>query len=217
MSLPQSRNAPDSPKPERRPHGSTEPLPSHYDDLSDLSAHIWALFARGVADRRSAFHTPALTTIGADGFPATRTVVLRGADRGALELLCHTDARSAKVGEIAADPRIAVHVYDPGAKTQVRFQGHGHIHRFDALAERQWGRTRDFSRACYRQRQGSGLGIEAGGAFEQDLTDDLAYGNFAVIRLVIARGEWLYLAAQGHRRAALDFATDPATARWLAP
>ncbi len=80
-----------------------------------LEGALHAAFGRlaeGARDGRSPFRTPALATLGRDGAPQLRTVVLRGFDPAARSLSIHTDRRSAKVAELAADPRAALHVYD---------------------------------------------------------------------------------------------------------
>ena len=38
-------------------------LPGFYNDLDASLAHAWAMIGRGVADRRSAFHTPVVATV----------------------------------------------------------------------------------------------------------------------------------------------------------
>ena len=83
------------------------PRPDPPVDLDDVLAESFRLLARGVADRRSPFHTPTLASLNADGAPSLRTVVLRGFDPARRELRVHTDARSAKLAELAAEPRAA--------------------------------------------------------------------------------------------------------------
>jgi pyridoxamine 5'-phosphate oxidase len=126
------------------------PLPPWHDDLPGSLAHAWATLVRGAADRRHAFHTPSVATIGEDGGPRVRAVVLRGVEPATRTLRFHTDARSAKARELVADPRIAIHAYDAGAKLQLRLEGQATLHRHDAVAEAAWAATRPFSRACYR-------------------------------------------------------------------
>ncbi|MGY6410125.1 MAG: hypothetical protein ACXIUV_03735 [Alkalilacustris sp.] len=78
--------------------------------LPTLHAEAWARLVRGVHDRRAAARHPTLATVAADGAPQLRTVVLRAADRAQARLHVHTDLRSAKVGDLRAEPRAAVHV-----------------------------------------------------------------------------------------------------------
>jgi pyridoxine/pyridoxamine 5'-phosphate oxidase len=100
-------------------------LPSHADDLNEVLAETFRLLARGVADRRSAFRTPTIATVGPDGAPRIRTMVSRRFDPAARRLTLHTDRRAAKLSEIDQQPSVAVHVYDARAAVHVRLQATG--------------------------------------------------------------------------------------------
>jgi hypothetical protein len=76
-------------------------------------------------------------------------VVLRGFEAASRTLRMHTDARSGKAAELARDARCALHLYDAGAKLQLRLSGHATLHAEDAVAEQGWANSRDFSRMCY--------------------------------------------------------------------
>ena len=86
------------------------------DDLDKAFSAIWRMLGEGASDRRSIFHTPALVSVGLDGWPKARTVVLRSVDRESATLRCHTDLRSPKVAELEGNPRVGVLAYDPGQK-----------------------------------------------------------------------------------------------------
>jgi pyridoxine/pyridoxamine 5'-phosphate oxidase len=68
-----------------------------YDDLEGTLAYAWGLLERGVSDRHSPIHTPTVATIGGDGRPSIRTVVLRDCDLDARMLRFHTDRRAPKL------------------------------------------------------------------------------------------------------------------------
>lgn len=87
--------------------------------LTGLFDTVWQHLARGKADRHHPARHPTLATIGPDG-PELRTLVLRGIDRTLAMLELHTDAASPKVAQIAADPRVALHVWVPKARLQIR-------------------------------------------------------------------------------------------------
>ena len=72
------------------------PLLACYDDLTASCAYGWSMLERGVKDRKSAFHTPSIATISANGSPTMRTVVLRGCETDAKTLRFHTDRAPAK-------------------------------------------------------------------------------------------------------------------------
>lgn len=198
--------------------GSAE-QPAFYDDLDRSLEHAWQLLERGVADRKSAFHQATVATVAADGTPAARTVVLRGADRGAPSLRFHTDRRSRKFGELSANPAVAVHFYDHGRKIQLRVRGRAVLHRGDDLARGLWSGMRAMSKACYRQPQPPGARLAVAAAVEEaePLSDEDGLANFVAVEVQIATIEWLYLAARGHRRALFDLSVDPPAASWLAP
>ncbi len=195
--------------------------PSHADDLDGTLAEALRLLARGAADRRSPFHTPGIATIGRDGRPKLRTVVLRAFDPAGPALRFHTDSRSAKIAELEAAPSIAVHGYDPGAKIQIRIEGRASVHGDDAVAEAAWNASQRMSRACYAVAPGPGTAMESADAFELPATDEeIASGriHFRAVVVAIERLEWLWLAHGGHRRAEFAFGPDgSASGRWLVP
>jgi hypothetical protein len=195
------------------------PLPPWYDDLAGSLAEAWALLVRGAADRRHPFHTPQVATIGEDGAPSLRTVVLRGVEPARRTLRFHTDARSRKARELAADPRIALHAYHPGAKIQLRVSGVATLHRDDAVAAAAWAATRPFSRACYRVA--AAPGTEAGDPYaalaETVEGEEAGREAFIAVTVSVERIEFLFLAAAGHRRALFDWSAGALAARWLVP
>ncbi|WP_375426082.1 pyridoxal 5'-phosphate synthase [uncultured Friedmanniella sp.] len=62
-----------------------------------------------------------LATLGLDGWPAARTVLLSSVSDVGLRF--HTDARSAKVAELAADPRVSLVIAFPERAQQLVVQG----------------------------------------------------------------------------------------------
>lgn len=198
----------------------TPPPPPFYDDLDASLAHALKMLARGAKDRRVASHTFTVATIGLDGTPQPRIVVNRGYDPESRSLRFHTDARSPKLDEIRADPRAAVHVYDAKAKIQLRIQALATIHSDDELRQGAWDATRDFSRICYRVVSAPGDTLEDPTAlgFTEGHSADEGAENFVAVTLAIQSLEWLYLAAQGHRRARFVWDDQGKTAQtWLVP
>lgn len=195
--------------------------PVHVESLDAALTEAWRLLARGVADRRSPFHTICVANADAAGAPSMRTVVLRGVDVRVRSLRFHTDLRSQKVADLHRDPRIAVHGYDPGAKVQIRISGRATIHADDAVADAAWNNSRQFSRICYGVVPGPGEPIVAGGDFALPETEaEIAAGraNFAAVVVLVERLEWLYLAHSGHRRAAFTWdGAGRVEAGWLTP
>lgn len=192
------------------------------DTLRSTLAEAYRLIERGVKDRRNAMHTPSVATIGIDGRPRIRTVVLRDFNEAARTLRFHTDRRSEKVAELARDPRIGVHFYDEVAKVQIRIDGSAAIHREGTVAETAWTASQRMSRVCYGTDPAPGSVIERADAFHlPGLDPEIAAGreHFSAIVVTISAIEWLWLKSGGHRRAMFRFknGTESVESQWLAP
>ena len=194
-------------------------LPAFYDDLDLTLSEAWRHFSDGVLRRNDPFHTPTLATIGSDGQPHLRTVVLRGADAGHWVLRFHTDVRSAKVSEIDANPAIAVHAYDPDSKIQVRMMGEAAIHRDDCAADEAWHNSPPGCRRIYRGLSDCGgtLLSPYDVAGERPGSAEVGRENFCVVLCRMRSLEWLYLAARGHRRARFVRQGERLSGTWLVP
>lgn len=172
--------------------------------------------ARGATDRRSPFQTPTLATIGADGAPALRSVVLRGFAAATRSLSIHTDCRSPKYAEIIADPRAALHGYDAGARMQLRLAGRATLHRDDAIADAAWAASRETTRMTYATAWAPGTALPAPPAAPEDALGGRE--NFAALVLRFDRLDWLLLDPAGHARARFDWGDDGVlAASWVAP
>ncbi len=202
-------------KPQTGGKKSGPPLLACYDDLAASCAYGWSMLARGVKDRKSPFHTPSVATVKADGGPTIRTVVLRGCDIEARRLRFHTDTRSGKIAELAANPMAAMHFYDHGAKVQLRLSVKLSMAE-GAAYDAAWEATRPMSRECYQvtQSPGSPISDPYEVNFDAAATRD-GEDHFVPVLAMVTQMEWLYLAARGHRRALFDFEAD--TKSWLVP
>lgn len=198
------------------PTPQTRERPAYADSLPETLAHALRLLSRGVADRRSVFHTPSLATTDAAGVASVRTVVLRGFDPATRILRFHSDRRAAKLRHIAADPRVSVHVYDPHAAIQLRLSGTARMHCDDAVADAAWERSSAMGRAVYGVTPAPGDPIDAPDAVAHD--DGIGRAQFAVVEMRMAGLEWLWLQARGHRRARFSWDRDGDLAsEWLVP
>lgn len=167
-------------------------------------------------------HTPSVATLGLDGRPRIRTVVLREFNEACGMLRFHTDRRSEKVSELARDPRIGVHFYDDAAKVQLRIDGNATIHCEGAVADAAWLASQRMSRVCYGTDPAPGSVIERADAFRlPDIELEIAAGreHFAAIVVTISAIEWLWLKSGGHRRALFRFKNgiECVDLQWLAP
>ena len=172
---------------------------------------VWRLLTRGVADRHAPERHPTLATLGLDGAPKLRTLVLRSVDRGVATLECHTDLKSTKVEELQAEPRCSVHIWNPKQKLQMRLDAQADIIKGEAVDD-VWVRVPEGSRRIYGGAPLPGSEISAPEAFEPDIDRD----RFAVIRLNIQSVETLCLAPERHYRAQFLRVHDW-SGQWLAP
>ncbi|MDZ7737122.1 MAG: pyridoxamine 5'-phosphate oxidase family protein [Gammaproteobacteria bacterium] len=101
------------------------PAADHYNNLDAAFARTWQELALGgnALIRRHGFRVIQLATTAADGAPGVRSVVLRAVAAATGQLQFHTDSRSHKVTEIAAQPRVALHADDARRKLQLRLLG----------------------------------------------------------------------------------------------
>lgn len=186
------------------------PLPT----LAEVRAEAFRRLANGVADRRSPFRTPTLATIGPDGAPAIRTLVLRGFDPATRTLRLHTDRRSGKWAELAADLRAALHVHDAGAELQLRLSGRASLHAGDSLAAAAWAESHPSSRLVYDIAPAPGTPVAEPPPAPHGEGGE---ANFGVILLRFDRMEWLHLHPAGHRRARFVWGPEGLAETWLVP
>lgn len=200
-------------------HTVSVPRPESPDQNSivespdSVLANAWAMLSRAVAERESVMRTPVLATIGLDGRPRARVVVLRRVEVASREIYFHTDRRSPKFAELSRDLHTQVVFYEPAAKVQIRVEGLAHLHTGDATADEQWSRSHPATLECYRSAKGSSEPIEDMLATGRPFIDGKP--NFAVLRVEVAVLEWLWLHPEGHKRIAFDLSRG--MHQWLAP
>ena len=201
---------------------------SFYNDLDLSFDKAWKLIEPGANNRTSSAHTPVVGTVDNEGFPQLRVMVLREADRNKRLLRFHTDVRSQKVEEIAANNLASVLMYDAAQKLQLRLLGIARISDVPADTENAWTTSTTFARRCYlaESAPGSESSLPTSGLPEwiegkQPVEEQLvaARENFAVLWFEIATIELLYLANSGHRRARWEWqnSTNAWSGRWLVP
>lgn len=155
-----------------------------------------------------------LATLGVDGLVAVRTVVLRGftADH---EPWFFTDARSHKVAELRASPRVSMVLWLEQSADQFRFDGLAALHGAEAVGEVAALRAMSWQRLSADKRAPF-LGPPPGSVLAEDgarapLRDDEPIpANLLVVTVRIERVDWLSLGTP-HRRA--RFTTDAGTWR----
>jgi hypothetical protein len=99
-----------------------------FKDLTVMHDYAWTLILRGTVDHKSPARHPTFGTIGLQGMPELRTVVLREADQKSASLEVHTDLKSAKVKELKSNPNVGIHIWFPEFLMELS-QSLGHLYQ----------------------------------------------------------------------------------------
>lgn len=174
----------------------------------ELVQRIWTELQRATVDRHHEWRTPVLATTGLDGIPDARTVVLRGANAKACELVFFTDRRSPKVAELQAEGKAAFVFWSKRLSWQLRVRVVTQVHTTGSLVDAAWERISQSPAA------GDYLAADApGSALRKQAAANPGAHHLAVVTSRIEHLDWLELARQGHRRARLT----QGTLEWLIP
>ncbi|CAI9009097.1 MULTISPECIES: pyridoxamine 5'-phosphate oxidase family protein [Burkholderia] len=192
------------------------------ESLTHTYDRLWSCLESGVGTQRSPFTMVQAATLGLDGAPKVRTIVLRQVSRADRLLAFHTDARSEKVAELRRDPRIAVVANDLDALVQIRAEGVASICDDEAQRRAIWQSSRPHTLLLYRAPLRPGTPIESPEKAHVtpspgDAPSDDGYRNFCLVHVTVTRIDWLELARAGHRRAIFDVNDDGYEGRWIAP
>jgi hypothetical protein len=193
-------------------------------DLAAMNAATaWTWLAgeltAAVGSAKHGLHLLTVATVGTDGQPEARTVVLRHVDPLRREIRFHSDIRSPKVQALRTSPRVALHWYDPVLRVQVRVAAVAVIHHGDTVAAVTWNASQPMSRAIYTTAAAPGDALDAfpAGPSAPAADDDTGLGRFAVVSCRFDAVELLSLHAAGHQRVRLHLDRDPVTWTVLAP
>ena len=91
-----------------------------------LWTQAWDLILAGAERTDHPFGLTYQGSVGGQGVPRQRTVVLRAAERDRAELRIYTDRRSIKARELTHNPLLSYLFWDP--ETRIQFSGHGPTH-----------------------------------------------------------------------------------------
>jgi hypothetical protein len=195
------------------------------DTLDGILDNIWYMLEQGAIHSDDPFHWPILGTASREGC-SLRTVILRQVKVPGRILVCHTDARSAKVQEIMNCSQTSWLFYHPPNKIQLRIRGHATLHAHDSYADRQWAETRITSRLNYCTSQPPGARIDMPSSGLPDFLlnkiptlfeTEKCRKHFMVIVVHIFSIDWLLLKITGNRRALFEWDKENLQSTWLVP
>ena len=196
-----------------------------WNTFDGILEKIWQMLEKGATHSDDPFHRPALGTSSKEGC-SLRTVILRKVNVPDRILVCHTDARSAKVQEIKDNSQTTWLFYHPEKKVQLRVTGHTTLHTHDSYADIQWTGTSSTSRLNYCTSEPPGTPIDKPSSGLPDfllkkiptlLENEMGRKHFMVIAVQIHSIDWLILKVTGNQRARFDWDEDSLHATWLVP
>ncbi|MDP9157602.1 MAG: pyridoxamine 5'-phosphate oxidase family protein [Pseudomonadota bacterium] len=189
-------------------------------DMKDLFKSIWDSLRAGAGAGRSPFSVLQAATVGVDGNPKVRTIVLRDANEELARLSFHTDIRSGKVRELRARPAISMHGYDAERLVQIRMEGIASFVTDEAEKLAVWNSSRPRTLILYRSPVVSGSVIDdPAQAAAPDAADPmLGYENFCLVHVSVRHIDYLDLSNEPHHRAQFHVRDDGAfQGQWVAP
>lgn len=110
-------------------------------DLKTFETASWAALAEAAADPQAGFRYLTLATVDAAQRPLARTVVLRDCHDVRRMLTFHTDVRSPKWLEMAANPQVTVLGYCHERRLQLRLVGQAECYAAGSAVARDAWRT----------------------------------------------------------------------------
>ncbi|MDH4482020.1 MAG: pyridoxamine 5'-phosphate oxidase family protein [Rhodoferax sp.] len=181
------------------------------DTSQDIRQQIWKELGRGCVDRHHAWRTPVLATVGFDGLPNVRTVVLRKVDTNQQTLCFYTDARSAKVSELTKQPKAVLAFWSARLNWQLRVKVAISVATEGPEMQVHWQRVQQSASAGdYMANEAPGTERSTGFSTSPTLSGD---HHFALLNAQVLQMDWLELGQGGHRRARLS----ADTWQWLIP
>ena len=197
--------------------------PAYYENFKEIKKKIWSMLDDAVTNGSSTFRIPVFICGDQKDFDG-RIVVLRKSDQSNNLLQFHSDIRSEKIPKLKNNKNASILFYDKEEKIQVRLKVECTINHDNEITKKSWSKTGHMSRKCYLIDNGpgtespnptSGLKPELDNFEFTMKQSEEGYKNFTVVQCKIKSIEWLYLAANGHRRA--RFELDSNKEYWLVP
>ena len=163
--------------------------------LAEIEAVLWQQLHAAVARGPHPWRTAVLATTDGEIGDA-RTVVLRSADSASQRLTLFSDARAAKVAQMATHPLGTLVLWSPALSWQLRVRVRLRAHTDGLAVSSHWARLKLTAAAQdYLSLRPPGSALNA----SVDARGERAH--FALIEAEVQAIDWLELHPQGHRRA----------------
>jgi hypothetical protein len=189
------------------------PLPTDPEVLAELASRLWDELVLATSTRGHAWRTPALATVGLDGAPELRTVVLREVDPDQHRVVLYTDARSPKVAQLAQEPRASLLLWSADLGWQLKLSLAVTVETTGLGVSSRWARLK-MSPSAQDYLSPLPPGSRLDPADRQALPERDSRAHFAVLNTQVLSMDWLQLDRAGHRRARFTAGEPPV---WLQP
>ena len=178
---------------------------------------VWLVLADAVK-QRTPFTLMQLATVGEDGAPKIRTIVLRSFNEASTSLSFITDLRSPKVREITANPCVSLAGFDNERVVQLRIDGRAEIIEDETRRRDFWNALHPHTHILFRSALPPGTVLASPNEMETDDSDPAtAYARFCLVEIVISHVERLDLSSEPHRRCSFRQGLHGWEGRWIVP
>ena len=177
----------------------------------EIRQRLWMELERAVQDRHHEWRTPVLASVGMDGTPNARTVVLRGADAKTQTLAFYTDRRSPKIADLSHKSAAMLVFWSKRLNWQLRVRVAMEVQTTGEQVDAVWQHLSQSAAAGdYLSMDAPGDALLAG----QDSSVALTGAHqLAILFAHVIEIDWLELRRAGHRRASIG----AITWQWLVP
>jgi pyridoxamine 5'-phosphate oxidase len=166
----------------------------------EIRERIWQELTRCTVDRHHEWRTPVLATIGLDGTPQARAVVLRQASKATQSLIIFTDGRTPKVAELAAQPAGMLTFWSKRLGWQCRIALNVKVLVDGPEVDAAWERmSRSAAAKDYLAAKAPGSPMMSDDSSEE-INASLTAHHLALLSGQISSIDWLELGQSAHRR-----------------
>ena len=191
--------------------------------LNKILEQVWKAIKDGIKDGSSSFHIFTISTINLQGYPSSRSIVIRSLNQAKRIISFNTDTRSNKWKELETNSQLGLHFYDSKFKIQIRISGSAKLYYNDLEWEKAWNESEEMSKIYYSSLFSPNSKIddpmETDNLIKNIKRKQIEKGkkNFGKINVKINKIDWLYLLHTGHRRAVFKFHKNNISMSWIAP
>jgi pyridoxamine 5'-phosphate oxidase len=165
-----------------------------------IRERIWQELTRCTVDRHHEWRTPVLATIGLDGTPQARAVVLRQASKATQSLIVFTDKRTPKVAELRAHPAGMLTFWSKRLGWQCRVALRFQVHTDGPDVDAAWQRmSRSAAAKDYLSVRVPGSALARDDSFVETNASLTAH-HLAILTGQISSVDWLELGQSAHSR-----------------